>query len=181
MELSDDIYANTGFIEDNKSGRDESGDSCENKTETRLMPKGNSDSQSQGNHLRQGWVIYKSSLYYISNEERTWSGSRQYCRDRGADLVIINSKEEQEFIKGLSGDKKAFIGLTDDVTEGVWKWVDGTALTTEYWDRKQQQPDKEHDENCVTIQYQYSCDRLETWHDVPCSGRYYFICEKAVQ
>ncbi|XP_030643561.1 C-type lectin domain family 4 member E-like [Chanos chanos] len=134
---------------------------------------------THGNHLQQGWVIYNSSLYYISNYQKTWSGSRQDCRDRGADLVIINSKEEQEFIKGLSGKKKAFIGLTEDVTEGKWNWVDGTALTTGYWDGGQ--PDKGRDENCVTIQHQCSCDRLETWHDVPCSVEYNFICEKAVQ
>ncbi|XP_057187787.1 uncharacterized protein LOC130553062 [Triplophysa rosa] len=36
-----------------------------------------------------------SIWYYISSEEKSWSDSRQFCRDHGGDLVIINTEEEQ--------------------------------------------------------------------------------------
>ncbi|XP_030643562.1 C-type lectin domain family 4 member F-like [Chanos chanos] len=130
-------------------------------------------------YTQQGWKYFSSSVYYISTATKTWSQSRQYCGERRADLVIINSKEE--FVKRLSGDKTAFIGLTDDVTEGKWKWVDGTALTTGYWDRGQPDSNRGHDEDCVIIQYESSQGRLETWHDVACKGHYYWICEKALK
>ncbi|MCJ8750214.1 hypothetical protein PDJAM_G00259970 [Pangasius djambal] len=79
-----------------------------------------------------GWILFHSSLYYISSEKKTWPESRQDCRERGADLVIINSKEEQEFVDNLSKNKKpgVYMGLTDLDNEGVFKWVDGTSLTT---------------------------------------------------
>ncbi|KAF5888978.1 C-type lectin domain family 4 member E-like isoform X1, partial [Clarias magur] len=73
---------------------------------------------------------FSSSLYFMSNKNKNWTKSRQDCRKRGADLVIINSREEQEFINELRNSKRAWIGLNDRDREGTWKWVDGTPLST---------------------------------------------------
>jgi len=42
-----------------------------------------------------GWIYYKSSLYFISSETKSWTESRRYCTERGADLIIINNRDEQ--------------------------------------------------------------------------------------
>ncbi|KAL6466981.1 hypothetical protein MHYP_G00247850 [Metynnis hypsauchen] len=76
------------------------------------------------------WIYFSSSIYYISTEKKTWYGSRQECRKTGADLVTIHNKEEQDFIEMLRRGQKAWIGLTDRETEGLWKWVDGSGLST---------------------------------------------------
>ncbi|XP_031674216.1 C-type lectin domain family 4 member M-like [Oncorhynchus kisutch] len=86
-------------------------------------------------HCQEGWRYFDSSLYFLSTEEKTWKQSREDCKGRGADLVIINSREEQTFVFNLH--LRAWIGLTDSVTEGTWKWVDGTTLTTGYWGKGQ--------------------------------------------
>ncbi|CAM4735366.1 unnamed protein product [Leuciscus chuanchicus] len=36
-----------------------------------------------------------SGWFFISNVSKSWSDSRQYCRDQGGDLIIINTEEKQ--------------------------------------------------------------------------------------
>ncbi|XP_073730771.1 uncharacterized protein [Misgurnus anguillicaudatus] len=75
-----------------------------------------------------GWIYYQSSLYFISSEEKNWTESRRYCRERGADLIIINNKEEKDFVINMS-TLGIWIGLSDSDEEGKWKWVDGSPLS----------------------------------------------------
>ncbi|XP_041753901.2 C-type lectin domain family 4 member F-like [Coregonus clupeaformis] len=93
-----------------------------------------------------GWRRFNSSLYYISTDKKNWEESRQDCLRRGADLVIINSREEQVFVNGFW---EVWIGLTDRDEEGVWNWVDGTLLTTGYWASGQPNSHLGLDEDCA--------------------------------
>uniref|UniRef100_A0A8C7HL05 CD209 antigen-like protein E n=1 Tax=Oncorhynchus kisutch TaxID=8019 RepID=A0A8C7HL05_ONCKI len=122
-----------------------------------------------------GWKKLGSSCYYVSTEKKSWEESRQDCRNRGADLVVINSQEKQTLVNWLCGVKNyVWIGLTDSVTEGTWKWVDGTPLTTKYWNSKE--PNGGRAENCVYF-YSWSSD-TGAWWDYDCSYKYRWICEK---
>ncbi|KAL6467073.1 hypothetical protein MHYP_G00248770 [Metynnis hypsauchen] len=78
---------------------------------------------------------------------------------------------QQEFVENLSKSKDAgvFIGLTDSEKEGDWKWVDGSALTTAYWDGGNSFSDSE---DCVVNRYSG-----EKWFDRPCNEPYYWMCE----
>ncbi|CAI5686311.1 unnamed protein product [Oreochromis niloticus] len=77
------------------------------------------------------WRRFGSSCYFKSTERKTWSDSRRDCQDKGADLVMINSKEEQEFINELNMRGESWIGLRAKNTSSgsKWEWVDGSALT----------------------------------------------------
>uniref|UniRef100_A0A3B3RJM5 C-type lectin domain-containing protein n=1 Tax=Paramormyrops kingsleyae TaxID=1676925 RepID=A0A3B3RJM5_9TELE len=82
----------------------------------------------------EGWTRFGTRLYYFSYVTKNWQESRQDCKNRGADLIIINSQQEQVGEESRTMDiilhTEAWIGLIDREREGTWKWVDGTPLTT---------------------------------------------------
>ncbi|KAB5518540.1 hypothetical protein PHYPO_G00167230 [Pangasianodon hypophthalmus] len=115
---------------------------------------------------------FNFSFYYMSNDSKSWDESRQDCSSRGADLVIITSREEQEFIVKQLGHFEAWIGLSDREKEGEWKWVDGTPLTTKYW--ASGEPNDAGDEDCAEI---YTLNEA-AWNDKKCSDKQHWICKK---
>ncbi|XP_064818320.1 C-type lectin domain family 4 member M-like [Oncorhynchus masou masou] len=129
----------------------------------------------------EGWQKFESSWYFLSTETKTWNESRKDCLERGADLVITNSDKEQEFLFNLN--KGVWIGLTDSVTEGTWRWVDSSPLTNpRYW--RKPQPDngagrpEYGEEDCVEIRKDQR--PLEAWNDLSCDRKIYWVCEKVV-
>ncbi|KAF6724609.1 C-type lectin domain family 4 member F, partial [Oryzias melastigma] len=77
-------------------------------------------------YLKRNWIYFSGSFYYISTTEKSWQDSRIDCWGRGADLIIIGSKEENEFARKFQ--KRVWIGLHDRQSEGHWIWLDGSAL-----------------------------------------------------
>ncbi|XP_031670394.1 CD209 antigen-like protein E [Oncorhynchus kisutch] len=121
----------------------------------------------------QDWIRSCCSCYYISPNEKTWDDSRKDCQARGANLVIINSREEQAFIKSFN--KRAWFGLTDIEVEGTWRWVDGTPLTTSYWNKGE--PNDLKGEDCALVDNTQK-DPVVAWNDVPCNHKNGWICER---
>ncbi|XP_047672739.1 hepatic lectin-like isoform X4 [Tachysurus fulvidraco] len=76
------------------------------------------------------WNYTIQGLKYFTTKRTSWSKAREECRSKRADLVIINSREEQEYISRVFAGE-AWIGLHDTVQEGKWMWVDATEVTTE--------------------------------------------------
>jgi hypothetical protein len=62
-----------------------------------------------------GWLNYDVYCYYNSQAASTWNNSRAYCQKFGADLLVITSQAEYNFIQpkaaAIIGSKGlAFIG-----------------------------------------------------------------------
>uniref|UniRef100_A0AAZ1XS15 C-type lectin domain-containing protein n=1 Tax=Oreochromis aureus TaxID=47969 RepID=A0AAZ1XS15_OREAU len=118
------------------------------------------------------WRRFGCSCYFKSTERKTWSDSRRDCQDKGADLVMINSKEEQKFVNELNMRGYSWIGLRAKQTSGgyKWEWVDGSALTETFWANGLQDPIS--DDNAVYCNYDWKCSQYTS------SFLMTFICEK---
>ncbi|XP_023815487.1 CD209 antigen-like protein A [Oryzias latipes] len=92
----------------------------------------------EGNRCPEGWKRFGSSCYYKSTEKKYWMDSRSFCQDEGSDLVVVNSKEEQEFVSALNQKAESWIGLINlwSLPKPEWKWVDGSPLTETFWDER---------------------------------------------
>ncbi|XP_039456404.1 CD209 antigen-like protein C [Oreochromis aureus] len=127
-----------------------------------------------------GWSKFSCSCYLLSERSASWAEARKDCRDRGADLVVIDSPEDQTALSNIA-TTEAWIGLNDKEQEGTWKWVDGTPLTlipAGNW--QEGNPDNgggsSHwgEEDCVHVR----TDMKKSWNDRSCSTSFKWICEK---
>nr|XP_034963869.1 C-type lectin domain family 2 member B-like [Zootoca vivipara] len=73
------------------------------------------------------WHEFQDKCYYYSRKQVPWEKARSTCQDLSADLVIIGSEKEQDFLVYNMKEKTSqWIGLRYTTTEMAWKWVDGT-------------------------------------------------------
>ncbi|KAJ8377327.1 hypothetical protein AAFF_G00261120 [Aldrovandia affinis] len=122
----------------------------------------------------EGWEQRNSEYYYFSTVMKSWNDSRSDCLKQGADLVIIESKEEQDFIYKHTGGAY-WIGLSDSETEGTWLWVDGTPLQKDkaFWARGQ--PDEYYgSEDCAAAWW---WQQGAGWVDGRCHVLLRSVCE----
>ncbi|XP_074526954.1 uncharacterized protein LOC141790777 [Halichoeres trimaculatus] len=118
------------------------------------------------------WKKFNGSCYYVSRTKMNWHSSRSSCQAKAGDLAIINSNEERGFLVGLvSSGANIWIGLTDDDEEGTWQWVDGTLVTTTYWEPGQPNSSGGNQDCGEMVQ------RGE-WNDDKCSTLNFYMCEK---
>ncbi|XP_041662299.1 CD209 antigen-like protein A [Cheilinus undulatus] len=125
-----------------------------------------------------GWKMFQCSCYFFSTHKNTWNECRKDCQDKDADLVIINSPEEEEFLtNNIKGS--TWIGLSDQEKEGTWKWTDGTQLTMAYWWRGQPDngggnPQYGEEDCCHFATYK----KEAKWNDLRCDTPLLWVCEK---
>ncbi|KAJ8250714.1 hypothetical protein COCON_G00226360 [Conger conger] len=117
-----------------------------------------------------GWKSFSSKCYFFSAQRRTWGESKTHCRDLGADLAIIESADEQQFINQNAKGGHHWIGLADSY--GTFVWVDGTSLKQAFW--KPGSPGMNRiNEHCVL-----TGPGEELWVDTLCKKSWMCICER---
>lgn len=106
----------------------------------------------------------------------TWADARKACKDRGADLAVIDSAELNTFLAALD-IIDPWVGASDTATEGTWVWVSGDPLSFKNWGDAQ--PDNAGGaENCMSL---VTAEATRgKWNDLPCDATRAFICQDAM-
>ncbi|XP_040178056.1 C-type lectin domain family 7 member A-like [Rana temporaria] len=117
-----------------------------------------------------GWLRHRENCYYFSSvrEYRTWDESREVCEEMGAHLLVIEDREQQEFINrsiNQQTDIKFWMGLYRD-GDG-WRWVDGG-----HYDTSLLQISEEYSGDCVWWEADSGFDKDD------CQYKHNCICQK---
>ncbi|XP_060590333.1 asialoglycoprotein receptor 1-like [Ruditapes philippinarum] len=140
-----------------------------------------------------GWVMNDRSCYLLHTDSPyTWKDANSFCATQLAHLVIIETAEEDNFLKQLTlpiidlhhtQASGLWTAGSDDDTEGIWKWIDGFRHTDKliqgYKNWHSGEPDSgsgNHDEDCMCIIGRRNFE----WQDYRCSTHMNFICEKSI-
>lgn len=81
-------------------------------------------------------VYFNGKWYKAYVDTSGWKSSQGKCQRLGGQLAIVPDQATQTFLKKLANGRKLMIGASKERSE-VWKWVDGTAMTFQAWDRGQ--------------------------------------------
>uniref|UniRef100_A0A670K0U1 C-type lectin domain-containing protein n=1 Tax=Podarcis muralis TaxID=64176 RepID=A0A670K0U1_PODMU len=73
------------------------------------------------------WVLYAGKCYFFSAEEKTWNDSQEDCAQSNAYLAVVNNKAELMFLFNRTNHFEYFIGLTQQGSKGLWRWIDNRA------------------------------------------------------
>nr|1FIF_A Chain A, MANNOSE-BINDING PROTEIN-A [Rattus norvegicus]1FIF_B Chain B, MANNOSE-BINDING PROTEIN-A [Rattus norvegicus]1FIF_C Chain C, MANNOSE-BINDING PROTEIN-A [Rattus norvegicus]1FIH_A Chain A, MANNOSE-BINDING PROTEIN A [Rattus norvegicus]1FIH_B Chain B, MANNOSE-BINDING PROTEIN A [Rattus norvegicus]1FIH_C Chain C, MANNOSE-BINDING PROTEIN A [Rattus norvegicus] len=113
--------------------------------------------------------------FFVTNHERMpFSKVKALCSELRGTVAIPRNAEENKAIQEVA-KTSAFLGITDEVTEGQFMYVTGGRLTYSNW--KKDQPDDWYGhglgggEDCVHI-----VDN-GLWNDDSCQRPYTAVCE----
>eukprot|EP01025_Chloroclados_australasicus_P050009 TRINITY_DN5712_c1_g1_i4.p3 TRINITY_DN5712_c1_g1~~TRINITY_DN5712_c1_g1_i4.p3 ORF type:complete len:352 (+),score=40.60 TRINITY_DN5712_c1_g1_i4:82-1056(+) len=112
-----------------------------------------------------------------------WDEARKICQEQyNGNLVVIDSEpkniEVYNFVQCLMGEGKVWIGLTDLLSEGIYRKDSGNLDVAGFAKWYQDQPsDQEGLENCVELGVGFSVPFDRYWNDEICSTKNTFVCE----
>ncbi|XP_008052655.2 natural killer cells antigen CD94-like [Carlito syrichta] len=112
------------------------------------------------------WIGYRCNCYFISNEEKTWEGSRQFCASLNSSLLQLQTRDELDFMH--SSQYFYWIGLFYSKEHNAWLWENGSTLSKNLF----QFSESFNSQNCIT--YSPNQDAL----DESCERKNRFICKQ---
>lgn len=115
-------------------------------------------------------TLFNGKWYRLYLEDCNWERARQQCVTLGGLLAIVPDAPTWAFLQPMTKGLSLWLGATDEKTEGLWKWIDGTPMTFTAWHRRQPDNARGAENHLHTVH--------NAWNDLDKSGRAVgFICE----
>ena len=130
-------------------------------------------------------MVHGESCYYVANTSSasTWNKSRTFCQNLGADLTVIKSEDENQFVSDLlrntSGDSHGWIGLYRKA-DSKFYWLDDRPEEGNYQNWKGGEPNNnQSNEDCVVLIIKLKERKsYRKWNDRKCTERSHVaICQ----
>ena len=126
------------------------------------------------------WKTSGNRCYrFYSKDGLNYAQMQAQCKRAGGELARIDNAKQDALAMKLAGTSRAFIGLTDRIKEGQFKWSDGSAPTYTNWAPGEPNDSKTvSGEDCVVINW-----KGDKWNDVKCSSNQWsegFVCSSDV-
>ena len=122
----------------------------------------------------QHWLSWGDSCYRFYKGPKSWNESLTFCRENQADLVSLNSAEENQFVfQNVDATRGIWIGLVKDQNLRLFRWASEEKVDFKNWVTE---PDINGTDNCGEM-VDYWIYRGK-WNDRRCYWNLPFICEK---
>jgi hypothetical protein len=120
------------------------------------------------------------SCLILLRARQSFAAAQTTCLGLGAHLAILKTAEIDNVAETLVGNLDTFIGLSDQITEGQFVWVDGTPLVFSNWEAGEPNNGGSNGEDCAIIA---GARAEKKWDDRPCSpsgdnGAYSVLCQR---
>uniref|UniRef100_A0A8C3SGU7 C-type lectin domain-containing protein n=1 Tax=Chelydra serpentina TaxID=8475 RepID=A0A8C3SGU7_CHESE len=75
------------------------------------------------------WLSHRGKCYWFSKDSKSWNESRADCSEKSSRKLVIQDREELEFIQNCTqGKYHVWLGLSFTSPEKNWTWVDSSML-----------------------------------------------------
>ena len=133
-----------------------------------------------------GWTRYDQSCYAVPNSTSmyTWANAHQLCMDMDADLVVVNSQSENNFIWTMQRDhfpadkaQNIWLGCTNPIGAAGWQCSDEKDMEySNFIQSNEVLSEKEltwREDRCLTMTYS-----IAGWGTPACDDKKHVLCEQ---
>ena len=114
---------------------------------------------------------YKGHMFKMFTGAKTWKDAKADCEARGGHLATSTSAEKNTFLASLAGGSRAWIGGTDEGSEGTWRWITGEDWSYSNWNPGE--PNNSGGEHYLELNYAVT----NGWNDLSATKTLGYLCE----